>query len=168
MEQVLLTASAAALAGGAFSALVMRGLGFSRVLRLIRLPLIVWLIAAAADFSATAEAAVANPGAEANPYIRYAVAEYGGLGLAAFAFLWVVSWLALAILLESCRGKIPGGAIEYLQLTIIYTLAAGHTLAWAAWAGYGSIADGGPPLYYLPYLLLGASLGLVHQTARES
>ncbi len=169
MEPALLAASVAVatLAGGAFSALVMRRLGFSRVLRLIRLPLILWLIAAAADFTATAEAAVANPLLEANPYIRYAVAAYGGLGLAAFAFLWVVSWLALAMLLETCRGKMPGSAVEYLQLALTYTLAAGHLLAWAAWAGYGSIADGSPPLYYFPYVLLGGGLGVIHQAARK-
>jgi len=169
MAQLMIAAQSAAavLSAWALSMIVYRRLGFAQALRLIRLPLCIWLLTASADFTATAEAAAANPTAEANPYVRYAIAEYGGLGLAVFAFLWVVSWLALTMLLETCRGKMPSGLVDLLQLTIIYTLAAGHLLAWAAWAGYGSIADGSPPLYYFPYLLVGAALGFAHRLLRE-
>ena len=147
--------------------------GRGRILRLILLPLLIWVVFGSLDILITARGVYDNPYWESNLPAREIFLAFGPfLGPPIAVILWISLWAGLSILFDHGTWKVlPNWFRDFTQLTIFYSLAVGHFFAFHSWVSWGQgiarlglMPAGEINVAYFPWILLGATLAAAHTT----
>jgi hypothetical protein len=122
--------------------LIFKKTGRKRILKLVAIPLIIWIVFGTLDIVVTAKGTYNNPYKEGNPLSRQLFIWFGFYGPAISAFLWITLWAGLSLVFDMGSKVLPQWFRDLIQLWIFYSLAVGHFFAFHSWMNWGkSIRD---------------------------